>query len=116
MRFALLFLVACNSSSSTVDIRASNYDQSCTQASDCMVISEGSCCPQCAFAAINKNASSAYQADEKKRQEACAGAKCALPPCAPAQLVCNAGKCGFCVGVCTDSGVTGDAATDAPNE
>ena len=118
MRFFLLFLfVGCNSSSnSSVDIRASNYDQSCTQASDCMVISEGSCCPQCAFAAISKAGSAAYQEDEKKRQASCMGAKCSLPPCAAPQVVCTGGKCGLCVGNCFDSGAQSDAASDAPSD
>lgn len=117
----LLFFVAlagCNSSgNSSVDIRASNYDQTCTQASDCMIISEGSCCPQCAFAAISKAGAAAYQEDEKKRQAACVGAKCALPPCAAPELACMNGKCSLCLGGnCFDSGAQTDSGSDATSD
>lgn len=113
----LLVLAGCNSSPGTsVEIRASDYDQSCTQASDCMMINEGSCCPQCQFGAINKSARTAYQDAAKKRQDACMGVKCALPPCASPALMCSDGKCALCLGNCFDAGPPKDAATDAPGD
>jgi hypothetical protein len=54
MRIAsLLFLAACNAPPT---IHASAFDQTCTQASDCMLIDEGSsCCSQCGNASDASN-------------------------------------------------------------
>lgn len=104
--FVGVVLVACGSSAP--DIRASDYDQTCTSASDCAVIQEGSGCCGCGNAAINKKDLTRYQADAKRRREACGGKACAVD-CQISTPTCVAGTCS----VCHTSTCGSDAGTDA---
>ena len=82
-------------------IQASNYDQSCTNDSDCAPVAVGDFCDPtagtCPNAAINKDALSQYQADVAKTQAAMCGTVTGCPgysfsyagPC------CRQGKCQF---------------------
>lgn len=87
---------ACSSSTAPT-IKASDYDQTCAQSTDCAVIDEGSsCCGGCGNAAINKKDLSRYQSDATKRRSACTGVACPAYDCAYATAVCTAGKCAVC--------------------
>jgi hypothetical protein len=80
-----------------LNIKASNYDQSCTTASDCVAIGEGNACLQCTVAcptaAISKSAQASYAADIAKvpgrndGSEVFCGCPAAFSPC------CVAGQC-----------------------
>ena len=89
---------------------ASDYDQSCTQDSDCVGIAEGQLCEQgcigCANAAINVR-------DQAKYQSAVSGfsGTCSCPG---VPIACNAGTCGLATfpSPAPEAGAQ-DAATDA---
>ncbi len=60
--FTLLLWGGCGDSS----IAASDYDRSCTQASDCTVILVGEICDcSCTYGAINKQDLALYEADRQ---------------------------------------------------
>lgn len=93
-----VLLAACSGTGTLPDIRASDYNQSCRTASDCVLIDEGSsCCGACGNAAINKADLSKYQADAKPRMDACRETACPAIACAFAAPMCTAaGKCEVC--------------------
>jgi hypothetical protein len=82
-------------------IKAADYDQSCTVATDCRLIAEGNACAPCAFdcsvgAAINVSALAQYKSDvantpavaaEFNGQTCASGCPAAFGPC------CVGGKC-----------------------
>ena len=81
------------------DILASQYDQTCVTATDCVGVEELThngtmCIYHCPTTAINVHAKAAF--DEAK---ALATSRCrssAMPGCvAPGTLACTAGKCGY---------------------
>ena len=80
----LLALGAC---STTID--ANDYDRSCTEDSDCVIISVGDICScSCEIDAINKSDLEAYNHD---RDVDC-GVQCGA--CAGGEPVCQSGVCG----------------------
>ena len=111
-----------NSGSGATIVSVSNYDQTCSQASDCVeaVVGDvcGPGCVACPNAAINMNAAAKYQADYQK-----AVAACVTPPqqgcpghCL-AQTACNAGMCTVCPEGCADAGGRGsDGGSDAASD
>jgi hypothetical protein len=99
---------------STPPIQASDYDQSCATATDCVSVQEGNVCDpaahQCANAAISKSAYDQYQADVAKALASCNNpGACGFesPPC------CVAGKCQISTGSCPIADAAVDVATEA---
>ncbi len=98
----LMFVVAslsasCASSNSTCgSIRASDYDQSCLTASDCVAVAQGDSCKEffcvdCANVAINVSAEAAYEAALQSIQ-----GPAGVCPCTPQPtVICDAGVCGL---------------------
>jgi hypothetical protein len=83
------------SSGTNAQIRASDFDQSCTTAADCAAVFEGPICKPCPC----ENAAIAKK-DAEKYASTKAGADCppqegdvACAPCLPPIMACNAGKC-----------------------
>jgi hypothetical protein len=95
------------------NISASEFNQSCMQATDCVQISTGAgCCPACGDAAINKSELSKYQAADAQRQAACKGTLCDPGPCLYIGVACTAGRCVACpIPGCSGNGGQ-DAGTD----
>ncbi len=87
---AALALAAC----SQTTIQASDYDQSCTAATDCRAVPAGDVCAcACDYDAINAKDEQRYNADYAERRDACSGADlCGACPELPAPL-CAKGKC-----------------------
>lgn len=116
----VLAAVACASSTTTtptkIDIKATDYDQSCTAPSDCTPIYEGSgCCNICPSAAINVKDKSKYDSAAQQRQSGCIGVACPAIACAGFTLACNANKCA--IQSCGAGGCLPDAgAKDASGE
>lgn len=85
-------------------LSASNYDQSCTQDSDCVAVFSGSFCSgnecACENAAINVSAQAQYEADFQSDH----APECPCP--SPPPVACNHGSCGL------REGPTGDAGAD----
>jgi hypothetical protein len=108
---AALLGQACSSPSP--NISASEFNQSCVQATDCVQIGTGAgCCPGCGDAAINKLDLSKYQAMDAQRQAACTGTLCDPGPCLYMGVACTAGRCVACpIQGCSASGGQ-DAGTD----
>jgi hypothetical protein len=101
------------------EISASNYDQSCTRDSDCILIGEGDSCGICVLncprAAINIRARGQYMSDIANTTAAISSnlpaceESCGLmyrPPC------CWRGKCQVDYGECGLPGVPRDAASE----
>jgi hypothetical protein len=95
---AASLLVSCSSTSSSAcgSIQASDYDQSCSTASDCVGVAEGdSCkglfCIDCANAAINVSAAAQYEAEFKRK----VGATIVCPCPIGITVTCDAGVCGL---------------------
>ena len=80
----------CNSSS-PCSIRAADYDQSCSQDSDCVAVFNGDYCTECPCenTAINIDAQPQYNSDFLK------GKYLACPCPAPPAVACNQGTCGL---------------------
>ncbi len=96
---ALLALAPLAGCQSDADVLASQFDQSCTVATDCVGVEElsvrGSMCTyRCPRSAINVNAKAAFDAAKQK-----AGAHCtsvAMPDCmSPGPIACSNGRCGY---------------------
>src|SRR5277367_1793319 len=87
-------LASCSSSGLCGSIQASNYDQSCSTASDCVVVAEGdSCtglfCVDCGNAAINVSAQAQYDENLKN-----IGGHTGVCPCPlGVGATCDAGVC-----------------------
>ena len=108
-------LVACSSSSGSApaQIHASDYDQRCTTASDCVVVNDGDVCgcQGCGTAAVSQSAAMQYQADYQKLRSACGpSGPCPALLCVVTIATCSAGTCQ----VCHTNGCAGaaDAGTD----
>jgi hypothetical protein len=69
-------------------VRAENYDQSCSQGTDCIVAFEEFSCGSCAVGAINASAQLQYEADSKRLPDYCYDA---IYP--PPFVCCVAGAC-----------------------
>ena len=112
----LLLLVGCNSAPAP-NIRATDFDQTCTQATDCILIDEGAqCCTGCGSASINKKDQARYQEAAKQRAAACQGSQCPAINCVAGDVACTSGKCVLCGATnCADAG-TVDASSDAPKD
>jgi hypothetical protein len=87
-------LASCGNTCGT--IQASNYDQSCSSASDCVGVAEGdSCkgifCVDCVNAAVNVSAEPQYEADLKNKTAGGLGLVCPCPADPP--VTCKAGVC-----------------------
>ena len=111
----VVFVIACAAacSSSPKTIVATDYDQTCATAADCVLIDEGSsCCSACGNAAINKKDLARYQSDAAQRRSACAGVGCPAIACAFSAAVCTAGKCASCRSA-SCAGDAGDAGADS---
>ncbi len=98
-------------------IHASDYNQKCASATDCVAINEGDpCgCPSCGNAAVNKSDQAKFNADFDARRKQCTGPAVFCPAsCIYSETSCVAGACGVChssgCGV-ADAGVT-DASHD----
>jgi hypothetical protein len=87
----LVGLTDCKTSSCTID--ATNYDQSCTQASDCVAVASGDFCSAnactCENAAISASAATQYQNDLSKAVQHPVTCPCPTPP----TVECNQGTC-----------------------
>lgn len=89
-------LPGCSSTNTPVNIRASDYNQSCAVDADCVLIDEGSsCCSSCGNAAINQADQLKYQAASMQRGAACGPTLCP-GGCAFSVAYCNASKCDVC--------------------
>jgi len=99
-----------SSSGSTANtiIHASDYDQSCTGASDCVPVREGSVCGcGCPSAAINKNDQEQYAADTESLKAGCpsSGTSACGVDCAATTAVCTNKTCRLASGfVIQDAG------------
>src|SRR5260221_1302391 len=94
--WSFVVLLGCNSSTPSTTIRASDYDQTCAQPSDCVLIDEGSsCCTQCGNAAINKADLARYQQAATQRKVSCSQA-CPNISCDFSAAICTMGKCAVC--------------------
>ncbi|MBI5608057.1 MAG: hypothetical protein HY902_04195 [Deltaproteobacteria bacterium] len=93
---ALVGALGCQSDAS---VTASQFDQSCSTADDCVGVEEfhrtgSSCSSGCPVTAINKKALPAFEAARKGAEKGCDDYP--IPGCAsPGPLACTAGKCGF---------------------
>jgi hypothetical protein len=96
---AAAVLVALSAAACTQEIKAIDYDQSCTKASDCVPIQEGGQPSCCGFndcgdnAAINKADFQQYLSDYEAAAGSCEGQACPAVQCAPAPVACLGGKC-----------------------
>jgi hypothetical protein len=87
----------CSDTTAVVNISASDYNQSCSKNSDCMLIDEGSsCCAGCGNAAINVSDAAKYNAAAAQRQATCKAQLCPEIACIFSLAVCSAGKCAAC--------------------
>jgi len=93
---AASLLVSCSSTSSGPgcgSIQASDYDQSCSTASDCVGIAQGDSCTglfcNCTNAAINVSAQAEYEANLNST----VGKVLACPCPIGATAICDAGVC-----------------------
>jgi hypothetical protein len=118
MRIAFVFFVLAGCTSAPAPIHATDYDQTCTQASDCFLIDEGSsCCTGCGNAAINKKDQSRYEAAAQMRRSSCSGTACPAIDCVARDVTCTAGKCALCPTLnCQDSGVQDSGVKDAASD
>jgi len=84
--------------STPVNINASDFNQTCKVAADCMLIDEGSsCCGSCGNAAINIADKAKYEAAAQQRANSCTQpVACAALACVFSTAFCNAGKCDVC--------------------
>lgn len=106
MRFiaVLLCTAACAStspgtSSPPPPIVASDYNQHCAVAADCVLINEGDVCGcgGCGNAAIAKTDQAKFNADVEARKKMCSGPPIACPAmCIYSETSCIAGTCGAC--------------------
>ena len=88
-----LFAFGCNGAG---EIIASDYDQSCEAASDCVPINTGpiQCCDSCpGDAAINKKDLRREQADVEAGSPDCEGQVCPLFACMEVNVGCVKNKC-----------------------
>jgi hypothetical protein len=72
---------------SSTEANATNYDQSCEVAEDCVAVIDGDVCCGCPNAAINKGAKADYDADLGECDELCDIF------CAPSVVSCVEGTC-----------------------
>ena len=82
----LALSLACSTSSSSPSppppIKATDFDQSCGSAADCIPIYEGNaCCSGCPSAAINRNDQAKYQQEVQAHADECKGVACPAIAC-----------------------------------
>lgn len=82
----LLSLFACNG---TTVVDVTDYDQSCQQDSDCVVVQDGNICCGCPNAAINRADLERYQDDLGECSE-----QCDIGCPGTMEAFCNMGTCG----------------------
>ena len=100
---AASLLVSCSSTfptSSCGSIQASDYDQSCSTAADCVAVAEGdSCkglfCVDCPNAAINVSAQGEYERALQGIKGTTVGCPCPSNPPGVSNVICDAGVCRF---------------------
>ena len=84
----------CSNGNVCGTILASDYDQTCTTASDCALVIEGNLCAMgcnnCANAAVSVAALGQYDVDFRRKLSIPRICPCPLGP----SVVCNSGKCG----------------------
>ena len=93
---------------------ASDYNQSCVEAADCVAVIDGDVCCGCPNAAINKDAKADYDADLGECEEQCdifceaTVVSCIEGTCAVAagEPVCDAGSETFCKCSADQNGTT----------
>jgi hypothetical protein len=88
-------------------VLADNYDQSCSEGTDCIVAFEEFSCGGCAVGAINASAQPQYEADSKRLPDSCYDAIYPPPFVCCVAGVCQAG------GVCFPDGSASGAACAA---
>ena len=101
MRLGMLFLTfgcaALAACGSDTDVLATQFDQSCSSATDCVAVEEltvhGSMCTHhCPTSAVNIKAKSAFDAAKNKAASGCTSS--AMPGCVVSgPVVCQAGRC-----------------------
>jgi len=89
-------------------VLAENYDQSCSEGTDCVVAFEEFSCGSCAVGAINSSAQPQYEADSKRLPDDCYNAIYPPPFVCCVAGVCQAGSVCF-----PDGSVTGAACAAA---
>jgi len=105
--FAIGILAACGGSGGGT-IVASSYDQSCTHASDCVAVFQGTpaCCDlECPNVAINHTDLAKYQvvlAEDAPTD--CPETACLAMACLPTRVACVASKCSIGPGRTFDGG------------
>jgi hypothetical protein len=89
------FVVACGSSSSPTAVSAGNYNQKCTQNTDCVGIYQGDVCSGCTCinAAIAQSDYNRYLSDKHTALGQCTGGT-PCGGCANQAAFCNKGTCG----------------------
>lgn len=75
-------------------IHASEFDQSCSTASDCIAVKEGDVCAcSCPSAAINESDVGKYQSKVVQLKSSCSGTQGCGVSCAQNHVECNASQC-----------------------
>lgn len=90
----IALLIACG----VENVKASDYDQSCKVAGDCVLVDEltgtadNHCSVSCTKGVINKNAKEKYDKEYADEEKECTDIQ--RPQCAsPSVALCTAGKC-----------------------
>jgi hypothetical protein len=92
---------------SSNEIRAEDYERSCSAPSDCVLVFEGSPCGcTCANAAIATSAEASYHQRLDELRRACPLTEACAADCADSSATCQDGKCVFL-------GTSGGGDTDA---
>ncbi len=95
VRFSSLLLLLCGCWSTAIS--AKDYDQTCSAASDCVLVTDGNACAVCTCpnAAVNAKARAQFNSDQNAI--ACVhlgpGVRCGV--CDTAVVACTDGKCGI---------------------
>jgi len=118
LAFAVAFAVVVCESCKDHEIVASDYDQSCTQDSDCVAITVGDaiCVSHCPNAAINESSESQYESDVNAGKQDCPStASTGSPyiPCGTYSILCRRNVC-FLGAPYPDAGA--DAGSDADSD
>jgi hypothetical protein len=100
MFFPIASISACSHGGSTT-IAASDYDQTCTKPTDCVVVADGNVCGcyqlGCGQAAINGREYERFKRDVSSLQDNCAKWTGSCPDgCIYSERTCIAGRCDVC--------------------
>ncbi len=89
-------------------VRATDFSQSCTVASDCVAVYSGDqCAPcQCPNAAIATSQASSYASKSTQAKASCGdtGNISCGAPCPATTTLCAGGKCSIAIGIAADGG------------